>query len=144
MEAGGSIWGIKATISGFRSRKGVELSLFRSWHGIGFIITRRLLKHLFKIKVMKNILLIIGIATCFAVTSCTVDGYVSDQPGDVVYTRPAAPGDGYIWIDGDWVWSGGGYHWHNGYWGRPRTGHTWTAGHWDHGARGYHWNRGHW
>ncbi|HWB92654.1 MAG TPA: hypothetical protein VG605_12410 [Puia sp.] len=93
---------------------------------------------------MKKALLIIGIAGCFAVTGCTVDGYVTDQPADVVYTRPVAPGDGYIWIDGDWVWGGGGYHWHNGYWARPRGGRTWAPGHWDHTARGYHWNRGHW
>ncbi len=71
---------------------------------------------------MKKTLLIIGIAGCLAATSCTVDGYVSDQPADVVYTRPVAPGDGYVWIDGDWVYGGGGYHWHNGYWGRPRAG----------------------
>ena len=93
---------------------------------------------------MKKTLLIIGIAGCLAATSCTVDGYVTDQPAEVVYTRPVAPGDGYVWIDGDWVWGGGGYHWHNGYWARPRSGHTWSAGHWDHGARGYHWSRGHW
>jgi hypothetical protein len=93
---------------------------------------------------MKKALLIIGIAGCLGVVSCTVDGYVTDQPADAVYTQPAAPGDGYVWIDGDWVWSGGAYVWHNGYWGRPRAGHTWVRGHWDHGARGYHWTRGGW
>jgi hypothetical protein len=94
--------------------------------------------------IMKKALLIIGIAGCLAVTGCAADAYVTDQPADVVYTRPAAPGDGYVWIDGDWVWYGGGYHWHNGYWARPRGGRAWAAGHWDHTARGYHWNRGHW
>ena len=93
---------------------------------------------------MKKLLLIIGIAGSLAIVSCTAEGYVDEQPADVVYTRPVAPGDGYIWIDGDWVWGGGGYHWHNGYWARPRAGRSWNAGHWDHTGRGYHWNRGHW
>jgi len=79
-----------------------------------------------------------------AATSCTVDGYVTDQPTEVVYERGVAPGAGYVWIDGDWVWSGGSYRWRNGYWGHPRAGRTWERGHWDHTARGYHWNRGHW
>jgi hypothetical protein len=93
---------------------------------------------------MKKALLIIGIAGCLGVASCTVDGYVADQPADVTYTQPASPGDGYIWIDGDWVWSGGAYVWHNGHWGRPRSGRSWMRGHWDHGSRGYHWTRGAW
>ncbi len=93
---------------------------------------------------MRKILMIIGIAGCMAATSCTVDGYVTDQPTEVVYERGVAPGAGYVWIDGDWVWSGGSYRWRNGYWGHPRAGRTWERGHWDHTARGYHWNRGHW
>jgi hypothetical protein len=116
----------------------------RRRHGMLLVTFYRNPFHVIKLKIMKKALLIIGIAGCLAATGCAVDGYVSDQPADVVYTRPAAPGDGYVWIDGDWVYGGGGYHWHNGYWGRPRSGRTWTAGHWDHGARGYHWNRGHW
>ena len=97
---------------------------------------------------MKKTLVIIAIAGCIAftgaLTGCEVDGYVTDQPADVVYTRPVSPGADYVWIDGDWVWYGGGYHWHNGYWGHPRSGRSWQAGHWDHDGRGYHWNRGHW
>ena len=93
---------------------------------------------------MKKILMIIGIAGCVAVAGCEVDGYITDQPADVVYERPVSPGVDYVWIEGDWVWGGGGYHWHNGYWSRPRSGRAWERGHWEHGDRGYHWNRGHW
>ena len=93
---------------------------------------------------MKKILSIIAIAACIAATGCAVDGYVEAQPGDVYYERGVAPGPGYIWVDGDWMWAGGRYVWHNGYWGHPRAGRTWQAGHWDHGTRGYHWNRGRW
>ena len=93
----------------------------------------------------KKIILIIAIAgSLLGMTGCTVDGYVGSQPADVVYEHGVAPGPGYIWIDGDWTWSGGRYVWHNGYWGHPRPGRAWVGGHWDHGARGYHWNRGHW
>jgi hypothetical protein len=95
---------------------------------------------------MKKLLVIIAIAAgCLGgLSSCTVDGYVETQPGDVVYTRPVSPGADYIWIDGDWVWGGGTYRWHEGHWDHPRSGRTWVAGSWNHGTRGYHWNRGHW
>jgi hypothetical protein len=77
-------------------------------------------------------------------TSCAGDYYVSDQPADVVYERPAAPYNGAVWIDGDWVYSGGHYVHQHGHWARPRSGRTWVAGSWDHSNRGYHWRRGHW
>jgi hypothetical protein len=94
---------------------------------------------------MKTFLIIAAFfAASLSLTSCAGSYYVSDQPADVVYTRPGAPGPGYVWIDGDWIWSGGRYTWHEGRWDRPREGRTWHAGSWSHGARGYSWNRGHW
>lgn len=93
----------------------------------------------------KQILLAIAIAgSLTAFTGCAVDGYVETQPADVVYTRPVSPGADYVWIDGDWYWSGGSYNWHPGYWRRGRAGRSWHAGSWSHTQRGYHWNRGHW
>ena len=86
----------------------------------------------------------IAIAGSIAFAGCEVEGYVADQPAEVYYERPVSPGVDYVWVDGDWVWSGGTYRWHNGYWTHRRGGRTWERGHWDHGARGYHWNRGHW
>jgi len=76
--------------------------------------------------------------------SCAGEYYVSDQPEDVVYERPAAPYDGAIWIEGDWVYSGGHYVRNHGHWARARSGHSYVAGHWEHSPRGYRWHRGHW
>ena len=75
---------------------------------------------------------------------CTGEYYVTSQPADVVYERPASPGAGYVWIEGDWYWSGGRYVHRNGHWGRARGGRTWVSGHWDRGPRGYHWVKGYW
>jgi WXXGXW repeat (2 copies) len=93
---------------------------------------------------MKKQLIILAIAGCLVGATGCAGGYVTTQPAEVVYTRPAAPGPDYIWIDGDWGWSGGAYVWHEGRWGRPRAGHTWQRGSWQSGSRGYRWNRGHW
>lgn len=87
---------------------------------------------------------------CFALTmalaemGCSSGAYVAAQPDEVVYTRPASPGNGYVWVDGDWYYSGGAYTRRSGYWTRPRTGRTWVAGSWQHNNRGYHWQRGRW
>ena len=61
-----------------------------------------------KLKIMKKSLFIIAIAASLAATGCA-GGYVDEQPADVDYDQGVAPGPGYIWIDGDWVWSGGRY-----------------------------------
>jgi WXXGXW repeat (2 copies) len=92
---------------------------------------------------MKKSLLIIAIAACLAATGCA-GGYVDAQPADVVYDQGVAPGPGYVWIDGDWVWGGGRYAWHNGHWDHPRAGRTWQKGSWAHTSHGYHWNGGRW
>jgi WXXGXW repeat (2 copies) len=78
-----------------------------------------------------------------ALSGCA-GGYVAEQPADVVYDRPVSPGVGYVWIDGDWFWSGGRYQWHAGHWDRPRAGRAWVRGSWHSSGRGYHWQRGHW
>ena len=94
---------------------------------------------------MNRKLLIIALAVSLTATACTVEGgWVDAQPADVTYVRPASPGADYIWIDGDWVWSGGAYTWHEGHWDRPRAGHVWAGGHWENGAHGYRWHRGGW
>ena len=92
---------------------------------------------------MKKSLFIIALAASLGVVGCEVE-YVDQQPADVVYEQGTAPGVDYVWIDGDWVWSGGTYVWRNGHWDHRREGHTWVKGSWSHGNRGYHWNRGHW
>ena len=59
------------------------------------------------------------------------------------YSRPVAPGPGYVWIDGDWYARGGRYHWREGYW-RPRGNRVWISGNWQSRPNGYYWRRGYW
>ena len=94
---------------------------------------------------MKKIIVIMALfALAFAGVGCTGEAYVTAQPNEVVYERPASPGAGYIWVDGDWYWSSGRYVWRNGYWGHPRGGRVWVRGNWQHDSRGYRWQKGHW
>jgi len=77
-------------------------------------------------------------------TGCAGEAVVVTRPADVVYERPASPGGDYVWVDGDWYWSGGVYVWRNGYWAHPRGGRTWVKGSWGHRGNGYYWQKGHW
>ena len=92
----------------------------------------------------KHLQLCLAALSLIFVESCTGSYYVTSQPVEPVYDRPVAPGPGYVWIDGDWTWSGGRYVYTRGYWGHPRNGHTWHRGYWAHGNRGYAWHRGGW
>ena len=83
------------------------------------------------------------ISALILLTSCAA-GYVTDRPVDVVYERGLAPGPGYIWISGDWYWSGGRYMWREGHWAPPRAGRTWNAGRWESSGKGWRWRKGHW
>lgn len=47
-------------------------------------------------------------------------------PPRVVAVRPAAPGPGFIWVDGYWYPVDGRYRWHDGYWTRP----AYEGAHW--------------
>ncbi len=92
---------------------------------------------------MKKWLFVLVGAVCISLSACTAE-YVSTRPADVVYTRPVAPGPGYIWVGGDWVWSGGQYRWTEGRWMQPRPGRVWHNGGWMRKNNGYRWKRGHW
>ncbi len=76
--------------------------------------------------------------------SCYGSYYVSAPPQPTVFVRPVQPGSGYMWIDGEYYWSGGRYVYRNGYWAHPRAGRTWAPGGWEHGSRGYYWRHGNW
>ncbi len=92
-------------------------------------------------KFLYAMILIITLTSAY---SCSHDHYVSAQPEAVVVTRPAQPGPGYVWIDGDYYWRGNRYAYRNGYWARPRAGRTWNSGVWVQGPHGYYWRRGGW
>ena len=89
-------------------------------------------------------LLFAALAFTMVLTSCAGSYYVSDQPAEPVYERPVMPGAGYVWIDGEWTWSGGRYVYTRGYWGRPHPGHVWHRGYWQRGGHGYRWHHGGW
>ncbi len=61
-----------------------------------------------------------------------------------VETVIISPGPGYVWIGGEWIWSGG-WVWRTGYWGCPPHGYSvWIGGRSWHDNRGWHCARGHW
>jgi hypothetical protein len=70
--------------------------------------------------------------------------FVDPFPGMPVVIQPMSPGDGYIWIGGEWFWNGHTYMWRDGYWTRPLHGHTWTPGHWKKSRSGWYWAPGRW
>jgi hypothetical protein len=69
---------------------------------------------------------------------------ISDRPNPPTYVRPISPGDGYVWLDGDWYWSDGRYNWREGYWSRPRGHRVWHSGSWQQRGNGWSWRRGRW
>jgi hypothetical protein len=95
-------------------------------------------------KTLSKIGMLTALGGSLFLSSCAGEYYVTDQPADVVYVRPAPPYAGAVWIEGDWVWSSGRYIHRRGYWARPRYGRTWVSGSWHHSPRGYAWHRGHW
>jgi hypothetical protein len=55
-----------------------------------------------------------------------------------------APGPGYVWVDGEWIWNGG-WVWASGHWIVPPYPHAiWIHGYWGRGPHGYHRVPGHW
>jgi len=92
---------------------------------------------------MKNYLVAISIASCIAISGCAA-GYVTERPKDVTYVRPVSPGHGYVWVSGEWEYSGNRYHWREGSWQRAREGKTWKPGYWEHNTKGYIWHKGGW
>lgn len=66
------------------------------------------------------------------------------RPTPPAAVRIAAPSARHIWIDGDWVWSGGTYVYKPGYWYLPRGRERWVPGHWVRARGGWAWIPGHW
>jgi hypothetical protein len=96
-------------------------------------------------KTLSKLGLLVSLGATLFLSSCAGEYYVADQPADdVVYEPGPPPYAGAVWIDGDWVWSGGRYIHSRGHWDRARTGRTYVRGNWNHGPRGYAWHKGHW
>ena len=55
-----------------------------------------------------------------------------------------APGPGYVWVGGEWLWNGR-WVWRAGYWSLPPYPHAvWVGGHWGSGPHGWYRRPGHW
>jgi len=55
-----------------------------------------------------------------------------------------APGPGYVWIGGEYVWNGG-WIWVGGHWGYPPYPHAvWVRGYWGRGSHGWYRVQGRW
>jgi hypothetical protein len=64
----------------------------------------------------------------------------------VVTTRPARPGDNFVWVEGYWTWRNDRYEWVNGGWQqRPHSGAEWVAPRWERRSDGnYTFYEGYW
>jgi hypothetical protein len=66
-------------------------------------------------------------------------------PALLVETPPPMPGDGFIWIGGDWFWEGGRWRWHGGRWDRPpHPGARFVANHYEYRGGRHVYVRGGW
>lgn len=79
---------------------------------------------------------------------------VSPAPEVIVYSPPPpprrerrghAPGRGYVWVSGYWVFRGGQHVWVTGRWDRPPTGyHRWVDARWERRGGNYVFVEGCW
>ncbi len=77
-------------------------------------------------------------------TTSTVVVDAAPPPAPVETVAVVAPGPGYIWVDGEWVWNGQ-WIWVAGHWGYPPYPHAiWIRGEWDRDPHGWHRAPGHW
>ena len=103
---------------------------------------------------MKNMLASLGFAALL--TGCYVHGsggaYVS-APVAVVEVEEESPPPqyeevvvrpGFIWIQGNYQYSGGRYVWMGGHYERERAGYMYAPGRWERRGRGHVWVEGRW
>jgi len=73
--------------------------------------------------------------------TASVAGGPPPPPSETVVV---APGPGYVWISGEWVWNGG-WVWSAGHWAYPPYPHAvWISGYWWRDYHGWHRAPGHW
>jgi hypothetical protein len=95
-------------------------------------------------KTLLKIGLFFALAGSLFFQSCYGGYYVTYRPAEPVYVRPAAPYNGAVWIEGEWVWRGGRYVYFNGHWAAARPGHVYVRGYWVQHPHGYVWHHGYW
>ena len=95
-------------------------------------------------KTISKVGVLILLAGSLFMSSCAGSYYVTARPVEPVYERPVVPYQGAVWVEGEWVWSGGNYTFMRGHWERPAAGRAWVKGFWENTPRGYRWHKGHW
>nr|HEX4318432.1 YXWGXW repeat-containing protein [Kofleriaceae bacterium] len=71
--------------------------------------------------------------------------YVSGMPPDPLYEQePAAPGDGYVWIDGYWHWNGDEWVWVGGRWEQQQDGYVYVEPYYNYVDGSYIYTPGYW
>ena len=61
-----------------------------------------------------------GATGCMVYTQPMDAEVVGDgPPAPLAETVVAAPGPGFVWVDGYWGWTGGRWEWSGGHWARP-------------------------
>ena len=74
----------------------------------------------------------------------TVMEVTPPPPAPPPETMVVAPGPGYVWVGGEWVWNGG-WIWVAGQWGYPPYPRAvWVRGYWYRGSHGWCRTAGHW
>jgi WXXGXW repeat (2 copies) len=99
--------------------------------------------------VIRKLFLPIGIIVFASMTACaTPRGRVYVRvgpPAPVVERRIVAPGPGYVWVPGYYMWNGAAYVLAPGRWARPpRARAVWVPAHWQRDRHGWFIIEGHW
>ena len=91
-------------------------------------------------------LLIASSSKLFAQVSVNLSVNIA-PPALPVYTQPACPADGYLWVPGYWAYdnNNGDYYWVPGVWVSPPHRHyLWTPGYWAYDGGNYAFHAGYW
>ena len=101
-------------------------------------------------KIIKGLLfaaaILIASPKLFAQVSIGISIRVN-PPALPVYTQPACPTDGYLWVPGYWAYDNNSadYYWVPGVWvSPPQPGYLWTPGYWGYNGDVYAFHRGYW
>jgi hypothetical protein len=98
-----------------------------------------------KLLLLAFVFLVIGILSACASHNGYYTARYAPPPPRVVGFVGSAPGPGYVWTDGYWVYRGNNWAWTNGVWVRPpRPRAVWVPHQWRRDGRGYRLYPGHW
>ncbi len=69
----------------------------------------------------------------YPVATTTVVYADREPPATLAETIPSSPGEGYVWVKGDWGWDNNDWHWKHGAWVlKPHATAYYAPGYWVH------------